>query len=64
MQNFEQFLLEHLPKSASIHPTYEDALQNMLVAGGKRFRPALLLGVVKAYNPLLIEGAYHAAYAI
>jgi farnesyl diphosphate synthase len=64
MQNFEQFLLLNLPKSDSIHPTYENALQNMLLAGGKRFRPALLLGVVKAYNPLLIGGANHAAYAI
>lgn len=64
MQNFEQFLLENLPTSKSIHPTYEDALQNMLQAGGKRFRPALLLGVVKAYNPLMLESARHAALAV
>jgi farnesyl diphosphate synthase len=64
MQNFEQFLLDNLPQSKSIHPTYESALHNMLEAGGKRFRPALLLGVVKAYNPLLLPSAYHAAYAI
>lgn len=64
MQNFESFLLNHLPISKSIHPTYEQALQKMLVAGGKRFRPALLLGVVKAYNPLLMDGAMHAAYAV
>ena len=64
MKNFEQFLLDNLPVSKSIHPTYEDALQNMLVAGGKRFRPALLLGVVKAYNSLMLEGARHAAFAI
>ena len=64
MKNFENFLLENLPKSKSIHPTYEDALQNMLIAGGKRFRPALLLGVLKAYNSLLLDGARHAAYAI
>jgi len=64
MQNFEQFLRDNLPKSKSIHPTYEDALHNMLIAGGKRFRPALLLGVVKAYNPLLLEGARHAAFSI
>ena len=64
MQNFENFLLDNLPVSNSIHPTYEDALRNMLVAGGKRFRPALLLGVVSAYNSLLLEGARHAAYAI
>jgi farnesyl diphosphate synthase len=64
MQNFEQFLLDNLPQSKSIHPTYESALHNMLEAGGKRFRPALLLGVVKAYNPLMIKSAYHGAYAI
>jgi farnesyl diphosphate synthase len=64
MQKFEAFLLENLPVSKSIHPTYEQALHAMLVAGGKRFRPALLLGVVKALNPLMRESAYHAAYAI
>ena len=64
MQNFEQFLLDNLPTSSSIHPTYEDALQNMLIAGGKRFRPALLLGVVKAYNPLMLDSARHAAFAV
>ncbi|MBU0720973.1 polyprenyl synthetase family protein [bacterium] len=64
MQNFENFLLQNLPTSKSIHPTYEKALQEMLIAGGKRFRPALLLGVVRSYNPLLEEGAMHAAYAI
>jgi len=64
MQNFEAFLLENLPTSKSIHPTYEKALQEMLIAGGKRFRPALLLGVVNAYNSLMCDGARHAAYAI
>jgi len=64
MQNFEQFLLENLPTSKSIHPTYESALQNMLQAGGKRFRPALLLGVVGAYNLLMLESARFAALAI
>jgi farnesyl diphosphate synthase len=64
MQKFEKFLLDNLPISQSIHPTYEAALQNMLIAGGKRFRPALLLGVVKAYNPLMLDSARYAAYAI
>lgn len=64
MQNFEAFLLDNLPKSTSIHPHYEAALQEMLIAGGKRFRPALLLGVVKALNPLMLDSARHAAYAI
>ncbi|MBD3824550.1 MAG: polyprenyl synthetase family protein [Epsilonproteobacteria bacterium] len=64
MQKFEQFLLQNLPKSESIHPHYEAALQLMLSAGGKRFRPALLLGVVSAYNPLMLDAARYAAYAI
>ena len=64
MQKFEAFLLDNLPVSKSIHPTYEKALQQMLIAGGKRFRPALLLGVVSAYNPLMLDGARHAAYAV
>lgn len=64
MKNFENFLLAHLPNSQSIHPVYENALHEMLQAGGKRFRPALLLGVVNAYNPLMLESARYAAYAI
>ncbi|MCD6174002.1 MAG: polyprenyl synthetase family protein [Sulfurimonas sp.] len=64
MQKFEQFLLDNLPVSKSIHPTYEKALHEMLIAGGKRFRPALLLGVVSSYNSLMLEGARHVAYAI
>ncbi|MDY0117022.1 MAG: polyprenyl synthetase family protein [Sulfurimonadaceae bacterium] len=64
MQNFENFLLTSLPVSKSFHPYYEQALHAMLKAGGKRFRPALLLGVVEAYNPLLLEAANHAAYAV
>ncbi len=64
MQNFEKFLEANLPLSKSFHPHYEEALQVMLKAGGKRFRPALLLGVVRAYSPLMVESAYHAALAV
>ena len=64
MQAFELYLSSHLPKAPSIHPHYEAALHEMLLAGGKRFRPALLLGVVNAYNSLLVDSAYAVAYAI
>jgi farnesyl diphosphate synthase len=64
MQNFEAFLLENLPTSKSIHPSYEKALSQMLIAGGKRFRPALLLGVVSAYNSLMLDSARHAVYPL
>ncbi len=64
MEQFEAYLLENLPSAASFHPHYEVALRQMLVGGGKRFRPALLLGVVRAYNPLLLNSAYGVALAI
>lgn len=64
MERFETFLQSHLPSAPSFHPHYELSLQQMLQSGGKRFRPALLLGVVRAYNPLLTQSAYYAALAI
>ena len=64
MQRFEAYLKENLPQVASFHPIYEDALSDMLQAGGKRFRPMLLLSVVEAYEPLLYNGALSVAMAI
>lgn len=64
MEQFEAYLLSHLPASPSFHPHYEQSLQAMLIGGGKRFRPALLLGVVNAFNPLLRQSAYHVALSI
>lgn len=64
MERFEAFLGTHLPAVESFHPHYENSLHQMLLGGGKRFRPALLLGVVRAYNPLLIQSAYHVALAV
>lgn len=64
MQVFEAYLSSHLPKAESFHPHYEQALHEMLLAGGKRFRPALLLAVVRAYNTLLLDSANAAAYAV
>ncbi len=58
MEQFEAYLLAHLPSAPSFHPHYEASLHQMLAGGGKRFRPALLLGIVKAYNPLLVQNAY------
>jgi farnesyl diphosphate synthase len=64
MEHFEAYLLDNLPSASSFHPHYETALRQMLLGGGKRFRPALLLGVVRAYNPLLLVSAYSVALAI
>jgi farnesyl diphosphate synthase len=64
MEAFERFLQDNLPHAESFHPHYDTALSQMLTAGGKRFRPALLLGVVRAFNPLLLDAAMHAALAV
>ena len=64
MQKFESYLTENLPEAPSFHPAFNEALKAMLLAGGKRFRPQLLLAVVEAYDPLLVESAYPAALAL
>ncbi len=64
MERFEEYLISHLPKAPSFHPTFDEALGAMLKAGGKRFRPQLLLAVVDAYAPLLRESAYPVALAV
>jgi len=64
MQRFEDYLNENLPKVSSFHPVYEDALGDMLTAGGKRFRPMLLLSIVDVYEPMLYNSALPVAYAL
>ena len=64
MQSFEEYLISNLPKAPSFHPTFDKALRVMLEAGGKRFRPKLLLAVIDAYTPLLRESAYPVALAL
>jgi len=64
MEEFELFIKNNLPIYSSFHPHYDKSLQEMFFAGGKRFRPALLLSVVNAYQPLLKDGAYYAAMAL
>ena len=64
MHRFEAYLRANLPRVESFHPHYNSAISAMLLAGGKRFRPMLLLSVVEAYEPLLFEGALAPALAI
>ncbi len=64
MQRFEAYLKANLPRVDSFHPHYNKAMERMLLAGGKRFRPLLLLSVVEAYEPLLYESALAPALAI
>ena len=64
MQRFETYLHNNLPKVDTFHPHYNKALSAMLLAGGKRFRPMLLLSVVESYEPLLFDGALAPALAL
>ena len=64
MKRFETYLNENLPKVSSFHPVYEEALGVMLTAGGKRFRPMLLLDIVDAYEPMLYNSALPVALAL
>ncbi len=64
LKDFEEYLKESLPQTKSYHPFFNDALKKMLLAGGKRFRPELLLSVVNAYQPLLVKNAFAVAFAV
>jgi geranylgeranyl diphosphate synthase type II len=64
MQEFETYLLENLPKVESFHPHYQDSLHRMIIAGGKRFRPKLLLSIVNALRPELTQNAYPIAASL
>ncbi len=64
LELFEDYLNNNLPTSKTFHPIFEDALQDMLSAGGKRFRPMLLLTIIEAYQPLLIKNALPVALGI
>ena len=61
---FEDYLLANLPQSKTFHPYFEDALADMLKAGGKRFRPMLLLSVVKSNKSLLIPNSLDVALGL
>ncbi|PAF50567.1 polyprenyl synthetase family protein [Helicobacter sp. 13S00477-4] len=61
---FENFLLHSAPKIQTFHPYFETAFWEMMLSGGKRFRPKLLLAVVCAISPILSKNAFLPALAI
>lgn len=64
LEAFEAYIQKSLPQLDTIHPHLQKAVQIMMLSGGKRFRPALLLSVVQAYRPLMVESSFSAAFAI
>lgn len=64
LNEFEAYLKDNLPKSKTFHPHFENALKDMLIAGGKRFRPMLLLSIVKSKNQLLVKSSLPVALGL
>jgi len=62
--DFEAFLQKNLPSAPSFHPSYDKALKEMFEAGGKRFRPLMLLQIVESFQPLLVKNSHFIALAI
>ena len=64
LEDFEIFLRQSIPEVVGFHPHFQTAFWEMLLYGGKRFRPALLLSVVQSYAPDLLENAFRPALAL
>lgn len=64
MDRFERYIQDNPLHIESFHPTFNTALNEMVLAGGKRFRPQLLLSIVREYAPLLEDSAMRVAYAL
>ncbi len=64
IESFEEFLFGHLQTKESFHPNFQKAYFQMFQAGGKRFRPLLLLSIVDTYQQNLLPNAMHVALAV
>ncbi len=64
LDDFEAYLKINLPRAKSFHPHFHKAQNQMFQAGGKRFRPLLLLNVVDSYEPQLLKSSQQVALAI
>lgn len=64
LELFEEYLKNNPIKVESFHPSFEETLNNMLLVGGKRFRPMLLLSVVNALAPQMLENSFDVALGV
>ena len=64
LKRFDSYLVENTPKIEGFHPYFQKALDEILKAGGKRFRPILLLSVVDACSPLLLRNSLPVALGL
>lgn len=64
LKDFELFLQNFSLEIEGFHPHFKKAFWEMMLNGGKRFRPALLLAVVESYNHTMIKNAFLPALAL
>ncbi len=64
MQSFDNYFKENIPQIETFYSDYNKAIKHILSAKGKLFRPKLLLSIVQAYEPLLLESSYPVAMAV
>ncbi len=64
MEKLEEYIKKNIPQITTFHPHYQKAIELVLSNNGKLFRSQLLLNIVQAYEPLLIESALPVAFAI
>ena len=64
LECFKDYLKQNLTECKSYHPYFEEALNYMLLAGGKHFRAQLLLGVVNAVDKSKFDNALSIALAL
>jgi farnesyl diphosphate synthase len=64
LELFEEYLKNNPIKVESFHPSFEETLNNMLLVGGKRFRPMLLLSVVNALAPQMVKNSFDVALGV
>lgn len=61
---FDEYVESSAPKLEGYHPHLGQAFWEMLLHGGKRFRPKLFLAVAHAHAPLLVPSSLRVALAI
>ncbi len=64
MQAFIKYIKRNIPKIPTFYKEYNEAIEYIILNKGKLFRPKLLLSIVKAYEPLLLESSFKIAFAL
>lgn len=64
LEKFKSYVRSNPLKAESFHPYFEEALNYMLLAGGKHFRAQLLLGVVNSLKKERLDNALSVAMGL